>query len=56
MLMVIPRKLTISFDQGDLGVLKAQVDLYKSISLRVEIPKNNQVQNVKYVHDYREVP
>ena len=28
----------------------------KSISLRVETPKNNQIQNVKYVFDYREVP
>lgn len=67
--MVTPRKLAISFkgatmkhhtkDQGDLGVLKAQVDpatFNKLISLRVETPKNNQVQNVKFAHDYREVP
>jgi hypothetical protein len=43
MLMVTPRKLTISYevesmkhhtkDKGDLGVLKAQVDLYEKGSL-----------------------
>jgi predicted DNA binding protein len=27
-----------------------------SISLRVEIPKNNQLLNVKFAKDYREVP
>ncbi|WP_413362998.1 group I intron-associated PD-(D/E)XK endonuclease [Lysinibacillus sp. 3P01SB] len=68
--------------KGDLGVLKAQVDLYtkgymiycvycpdtdecyyfnpkmsnKSLSLRVETPKNNQIANIKYASDYREVP
>lgn len=51
-------------DKGDLGVLKAQVDLFEkgpknfqnSISLRVEMPKNNQLLNVKFAIDYREVP
>ncbi|WP_078413959.1 group I intron-associated PD-(D/E)XK endonuclease [Priestia abyssalis] len=28
----------------------------KSINLRVETPKNNQLQNVKLADDYREVP
>ncbi|MBA4496277.1 group I intron-associated PD-(D/E)XK endonuclease [Paenactinomyces guangxiensis] len=28
----------------------------KSISLRVETPKNNQMQNVKFARDYREIP
>ena len=28
----------------------------KSLSLRVEIPKNNQLHNVKFASDYREVP
>lgn len=28
----------------------------KSISLRVEMPKNNQLLNVKFAYDYREVP
>jgi hypothetical protein len=28
----------------------------KSISLRVETPKNNQLLNVKFAKDYREVP
>lgn len=27
-----------------------------SISLRVDIPKNNQIQNIKFAKDYREVP
>ncbi|WP_066257985.1 group I intron-associated PD-(D/E)XK endonuclease [Neobacillus drentensis] len=27
-----------------------------SISLRVEMPKNNQMQNVKFAKDYREIP
>ncbi|MBT2754544.1 hypothetical protein J7E71_01120 [Mesobacillus foraminis] len=29
---------------------------HHSINLRVEAPKNNQLQNVKYARDYREVP
>jgi hypothetical protein len=29
---------------------------HHSISLRVETPKNNQLQNVKFAKDYREVP
>ena len=28
----------------------------KSLSLRVETPKNNQLANIKYASDYREVP
>ncbi|MGM9949383.1 MAG: group I intron-associated PD-(D/E)XK endonuclease [Lysinibacillus sp.] len=28
----------------------------KSLSLRVETPKNNQIANIKYASDYREVP
>jgi hypothetical protein len=31
-------------------------DVIKSITLRVEAPKNNQMKNVKFLNDYREVP
>jgi hypothetical protein len=33
-----------------------QNPFHNSISLRVETPKNNQMQNVKFAKDYREVP
>ena len=29
---------------------------HSSISLRVKAPKNNQLQNIKFAQDYREVP
>ena len=31
-------------------------DFSKSLSLRVDTPKNNQLQNIKFADDYREVP
>ncbi len=53
-------------DKGDLGVLKAQIDLFEQrscfeefgsiASLRVETPKNGQRKNVKFAADYRGVP
>jgi len=48
-------------DKGDLGVLKAQIDLFErgfgsTASLRVETPKNGQRKNVKFAADYRRVP
>ncbi|HDX9587361.1 TPA: hypothetical protein ROX98_000271 [Bacillus pseudomycoides] len=51
--------------KGDLGVLKAQVDLCyyfdpkvfrKSISLRVKAPKNYQEKNINFADEYREMP
>ena len=53
---------------GDLGVLKAQVDLFeqgyesdpkefrKSVCLRVKAPKNNQKQGINLADDYCQVP
>jgi hypothetical protein len=46
-------------NKGDLGVLKAQVDLFdlgSHISLRVETPKNGQKKNIRLASDYRRVP
>jgi hypothetical protein len=55
-------------NKGDLGVLKAKCDLFqkgyylnpsdfgKSVTLRVETPKNNQKKSVNLASDYREVP
>ncbi len=64
--MVIPRKLTISKGvvglkhhtktKGDLGVLKAQHNFERSITLRVKTPKNNQTKYIHNAIDYREVP
>ena len=51
--------------KGDLGVLKAQVDLFEqgspkefgsNATLRVEAPKNGQLQNIKFAADYRRAP
>jgi len=49
--------------KGDLGVLKAQIDLFEqgftfgsNASLRVGAPKNNQRKMVKNATDFRRVP
>jgi len=48
-------------DKGDLGVLKAQIDLFEqgngsNVSLRVEAPKNCQAKRVNFAADFRRVP
>jgi hypothetical protein len=45
-------------NDGDLGVLKAQVDkeFGSNATLRVEAPKNGQLQNIKFAADYRRAP
>jgi hypothetical protein len=48
-------------DKGDLGVLKAQIDLFEqgsgsNASLRVETPKNGQIKNVIFATDFLRVP
>ena len=43
-------------NKGDLGVLKAQVDLFESVSLRVKTPKNCQAKHVNFAADFRRAP
>jgi len=50
-------------DKGDLGILKAQVDLYlnpvecgSNATLRVEVPRNGQRRHVRFAADHRRVP
>jgi hypothetical protein len=63
--MAIPWKPVVGPQKGDLGVLKAQVDLFEQDSskrigsnatLRVEAPKNGQLKNIKFAADYRRAP
>jgi hypothetical protein len=75
MLMAIPWKPVVAWrgvamstetsyhtkTKGDLGVLKAQVDLFEqdfgsSASLRVETPKNGQAKHVNRAADFRRAP
>ncbi len=46
-------------NKGDLGVLKAQVDLFElwlNVSLRVKTPKNCQAKHVNFAADFRRAP
>jgi hypothetical protein len=48
--------------KGDLGVLKAQVDLFEpkkfrsNVSLRVKASKNGQAKRVNFAADFRRAP